>query len=101
MKRYTLTDVGLKEVTIRFRVVNDRLQNWRRVCDTKTQHGQYEGGKTAGLRNLRLRDCGIVKIFFYQQTCTIREITAIPQFPDHAIPQFPTKLFEACDRASA
>jgi hypothetical protein len=47
MKRYMLTDVGLKEVTIRFRVVNDRLQNWCCVCDTKTQHGQYEveGGR--------------------------------------------------------
>jgi hypothetical protein len=43
MKRYRLTDVGLKEVTIRFRVVNDKLQNWWSVCDTKTQHGQYEG----------------------------------------------------------
>ena len=42
MKRYMLTDVGLKEVMIRFWVVNDRLQNWWRVCDTKTQHGQYE-----------------------------------------------------------
>jgi len=42
MKRYMLTDVGLKEVMIRFWVVNDRLQNWSRVCDTKTQHGQYE-----------------------------------------------------------